>query len=170
MQAPLETVDFWRECSKKTVKSGEALHNDLRHKMSLCHCRTVEGYFFVAFLRELPQCGGIDMPKTKAQSVFFTAVTAWIMVYIMTLYNTGTGIWCVYQRDASDCAEGHVGGVPDYLFVCLFPVQPGCKVPCLSGGKAGRSTHCDHSDHSGIYGGVLGGAGQRRWAISWLRL
>lgn len=28
------------------------------------------------------------MPKTKAQSVFFTAVTAWIMVYIMTLYNT----------------------------------------------------------------------------------
>lgn len=28
------------------------------------------------------------MPKTKAQSVFFTATTAWIMVYIMTLYNT----------------------------------------------------------------------------------
>ena len=28
------------------------------------------------------------MPKTKAQSVFFTAVTAWIMVYSMTLYNT----------------------------------------------------------------------------------
>lgn len=28
------------------------------------------------------------MPKTKGQSVFFTAVTAWIMVYIMTLYNT----------------------------------------------------------------------------------
>lgn len=28
------------------------------------------------------------MPKTKFQSVIFTAVTAWIMVYIMTLYNT----------------------------------------------------------------------------------
>lgn len=28
------------------------------------------------------------MPKTKGQSIFFTAVTAWIMVYIMTLYNT----------------------------------------------------------------------------------
>lgn len=27
------------------------------------------------------------MPKTRAQSVFFTAVTAFIMVYIMTLYN-----------------------------------------------------------------------------------
>lgn len=27
------------------------------------------------------------MPQTKPQSVFFTAVTAWIMVYFMTLYN-----------------------------------------------------------------------------------
>ena len=27
------------------------------------------------------------MPKTKLQSVVFTAITAWIMVYIMTLYN-----------------------------------------------------------------------------------
>lgn len=28
------------------------------------------------------------MPETKAESVVFTAITAWIMVYIMTLYNT----------------------------------------------------------------------------------
>lgn len=28
------------------------------------------------------------MPKTKWESVIFTAITAWIMVYIMTLYNT----------------------------------------------------------------------------------
>ena len=28
------------------------------------------------------------MPKTNVQSVLFTAITAWIMVYIMTLYNT----------------------------------------------------------------------------------
>ncbi len=28
------------------------------------------------------------MPKTKTQSIIFTAITAWIMVYIMTLYNT----------------------------------------------------------------------------------
>ena len=28
------------------------------------------------------------MPKTTFQSVIFTAITAWIMVYIMTLYNT----------------------------------------------------------------------------------
>ena len=34
------------------------------------------------------------MPKTKLESIVFSAVTAWIMVYIMTLYNivlaTGT--------------------------------------------------------------------------------
>ena len=28
------------------------------------------------------------MPKTKAESIFFTAITAWMMVYVMTLYNT----------------------------------------------------------------------------------
>lgn len=28
------------------------------------------------------------MPKTKLESIVFTAITAWIMVYIMTLYNT----------------------------------------------------------------------------------
>lgn len=28
------------------------------------------------------------MPKTTFQSIIFTAITAWIMVYIMTLYNT----------------------------------------------------------------------------------
>ena len=27
------------------------------------------------------------MPKTKFQTLIFTAITAWIMVYIMTLYN-----------------------------------------------------------------------------------
>lgn len=28
------------------------------------------------------------MPKTRLESIFFTAVTAWLMVYGMTLYNT----------------------------------------------------------------------------------
>lgn len=31
---------------------------------------------------------GEKMPKTKLESIFFTAITAWMMVYIMTLYNT----------------------------------------------------------------------------------
>lgn len=28
------------------------------------------------------------MPKTKLEAIFFTAITAWMMVYIMTVYNT----------------------------------------------------------------------------------
>lgn len=28
------------------------------------------------------------MPKTKIETIFFTAITAWMMVYVMTLYNT----------------------------------------------------------------------------------
>lgn len=28
------------------------------------------------------------MPRTRGESIFFTAITAWIMVYVMTLYNT----------------------------------------------------------------------------------
>ena len=49
--------------------------------MSLYQCRTV-GRHFIFYL------GGKIMPKTKFQSVIFTAITAFIMVYFMTLYNT----------------------------------------------------------------------------------
>lgn len=28
------------------------------------------------------------MPKTRMESIIFTAITAWMMVYLMTLYNT----------------------------------------------------------------------------------
>lgn len=28
------------------------------------------------------------MPRTRGESIFFTAITAWMMVYAMTLYNT----------------------------------------------------------------------------------
>lgn len=28
------------------------------------------------------------MPKTRGESIFFTAITAWMMVYVMTLYIT----------------------------------------------------------------------------------
>ena len=34
------------------------------------------------------------MPKTKLESIVFTAITAWIMVYIMTLYNTVLAAGC----------------------------------------------------------------------------
>lgn len=30
----------------------------------------------------------LKMPKTKFEAIIFTAITAWMMVYVMTLYNT----------------------------------------------------------------------------------
>ena len=34
------------------------------------------------------------MPKTKVENIVFTAITAWIMVYIMTLYNSVVAMGC----------------------------------------------------------------------------
>ena len=53
--------------------------------MSLYYCRTARWHLF--FL------GGNDekklkMPKTKFEAIIFTAITAWMMVCVMTLYNT----------------------------------------------------------------------------------
>ena len=28
------------------------------------------------------------MPRTRGESIFFTAITAWMIVYVMTVYNT----------------------------------------------------------------------------------
>lgn len=30
----------------------------------------------------------LKMPKTKFEAIVFTGITAWMMVYVMTLYNT----------------------------------------------------------------------------------
>lgn len=30
----------------------------------------------------------LKMPKTKFETIVFTAITAWMIVYVMTLYNT----------------------------------------------------------------------------------
>lgn len=43
------------------------------------------GVFVVFFVIEKEEK---TMPRTKGESIFFTAITAWMMVYVMTLYNT----------------------------------------------------------------------------------
>ena len=56
--------------------------------MSLCLCLTAEGIYFFVY-KEVKL-----MPETKWEQVVFTAVTAWIMVYVMTLYNTVLATGC----------------------------------------------------------------------------
>lgn len=59
-------------------------------KDNKCHLSNVGrmGIFIVFFYLILIYNGELSMPKTKKESIFFTAITAWMMVYIMTLYNT----------------------------------------------------------------------------------
>lgn len=86
------------------------------------------------------------MPRTRGESIFFTAITAWMMVYVMTLYNTVlamgsfiiftiqtfTVIWQVAFASILGVyhSYGFTGNfIPDYLmtycrnFVMAFPLQ-----------------------------------------------
>lgn len=59
------------------------------------------------------------MPKTKLQSVFFTALTAWLMVYAMTVYNTvlATGI---FENGTFLSALGGMWVEYILIFLCAF--------------------------------------------------
>ncbi len=46
------------------------------------------------------------MPETKRESVIFTAITAWIMVYIMTLYNNVCNRGVFTNRSFLDALTG----------------------------------------------------------------
>lgn len=52
--------------------------------MSPSHCQTDGQTFVVFFVVGKEKI----MPRTRGESIFFTAITAWMMVYVMTLYNT----------------------------------------------------------------------------------
>lgn len=44
------------------------------------------------------------MPRTRGESIFFTAITAWMMVYAMTFYNTGLARFifrCIFIKGKS---------------------------------------------------------------------
>ena len=92
------------------------------------------------------------MPKTKLESIVFTAITAWMMVYLMTLYNivlaSGTFVnatfltalktmWgefvliflCAYFLSSHVAKHFTAQFVPDYLmtycrnFIMALPLQ-----------------------------------------------
>ena len=70
------------------------------------------------------------MPRTRGESIFFTTITAWMMVYVMTVYNTvlATGSF----TNTTGVYHGHgftANFIPDYLmtycknFIMAFPLQ-----------------------------------------------
>lgn len=70
------------------------------------------------------------MPKTTGQSIFSTAITAWMMVYVMTVYNTVLAQVFFASFIALVHTHGYnVDFVPNYImayirnFVMALPVQ-----------------------------------------------
>lgn len=61
----------------------------------------------------------IPMPKTVFQSVVFTAITAWIMVYVMTLYNTALGSGSFTNRTFWLALKG-MWIEYIYIFLCAY--------------------------------------------------
>lgn len=59
---------------------------------------------YLTGLRYVREVG--TMPKTRGESIFFTAITAWMMVYAMTLYNTVLAIGSFTNRTFSIALKG----------------------------------------------------------------
>ena len=93
------------------------------------------------------------MPRTRGESIFFTAITAWMMVYVMTVYNTvlatGSftnttflialkGMWIEYIIIGllAYFVSGHLSKM------CAFRVVQPCD-PDFHGNLAGCIRQCD---------------------------
>ena len=67
------------------------------------------------------------MPKTKGESIFFTAITAWMMVYVMTLYNTVIAMGSFTNAAFLIALKGMW---IEYIIIALlayFVIRPSCK-------------------------------------------
>lgn len=72
------------------------------------------------------------MPRTRGESIFFTAIIAWMMVYAMILYNTvlATGVFTnrtIFSRPKRD-----VDRIYNDCITCIFCIEPSCKNMCIS--------------------------------------
>ena len=79
------------------------------------------------------------MPKTKLESIVFTAITAWMMVYLMTLYNivlaSGTFVNATFLT-ALKTMWMEFMALPLQLF--LVGPSPGSSSGCCSGGRTAQ--------------------------------
>ena len=109
------------------------------------------------------------MPKTTFQSLVFTAVTAWIMVYIMTLYNT---VLSAQSFTNATFLSALKGMWVEYviIFLCAFFISsPIAKFLAFRVVKPGdRPIFIIFAIQ--IFTGVSGGSGQYPWSVPWVRL
>lgn len=62
----------------------------------------------------------LKMLKTKFEAIVFTAITAWMMVYVMTLYNTVLATSSFTNSTFLIAFKKYVDRVGDCFFMCLF--------------------------------------------------
>ena len=112
------------------------------------------------------------MPKTKFETVIFTAITAWIMVYIMTLYNTVLASGSFVNSSFLIALKSMWLEFVIIFFVCLFYIRSCRQIFCISRGQTGGSSHCDCFCHSDIYSGITGSTGKYYGCMAriWLHL
>lgn len=67
------------------------------------------------------------MPKTKGESIFFTAITAWMMVYVMTLYNTVIAMGSFTNAAFLIALKGMMIEYHHHRTASLFRIRPSCK-------------------------------------------
>lgn len=92
------------------------------------------------------------MPRTRGESIFFTAITAWMMVYVMTIYNTVLA----YKYDLSYYIEGNVDRVYHHRIACLFRVRSSLKNVRLPRCPAWRPADFYHLCDPDFHGNLAG--------------
>ena len=115
------------------------------------------------------------MPKTKGKSVFFTAVTAWLMVYGMTLYNLALAMGSFTNRSfLLALQEMWLEFV--IIFLCAYFISsPIAKKLVFRVVRPGDRSIAIILCIQGVHGGVPDGAGQhsggpaRQWLYGAVR-
>lgn len=106
------------------------------------------------------------MPRTRGESIFFTAITAWMMVYCMTLYNTVLATGNFTNQTFLTALRGMWIEYVIIFSAGLFCVGTYGEVLRVPYCTARGSSDFYHFCHSDLYGSVAGGVCKHHWIIS----
>lgn len=105
------------------------------------------------------------MPKTKLERIFFTAGTAFFMVYGMTIYNTVLANGTFTNRTLLD-ALTHMWVEYGIIFCWRSSWQAPLRQSLLLGSTARRSSDLHHFCNSDVYRDFNGGICKCDWLVS----
>ena len=107
------------------------------------------------------------MPKTKLESIVFTAITAWMMVYLMTLYNivlaSGTFVNATFLIALKTMWVEFI-----LIFLCAYFLSS--HVAKHFAFQVVKPPHRHPLRHPDLYYGLPGGAGQHLGGLPRVRV